>query len=116
MARLGHKYYRCTPIEGAWSFMADAISNLSGYVPLALIYRDSYFVPDGVLTRTGTGILVHFYGGSIRSIDQRKASTSLDRMEAIRRAREKAAAKGEQPEPYFDPEEEADDNAEEDAI
>lgn len=89
----------CAPIEGAWS-QVMTLPPLPGFTALALLYRDSYYIPDGLLVAHNNGTLVHFQGGALRSIDQRKARGALNAME-------RRTAAGEKHPPYFDkPEEE----------
>lgn len=48
--------------------------------PLAVLYRDSTYVPDGIMVRTPAGVLAHWTGSSFRPIDQRKANAALDHL------------------------------------
>lgn len=100
----------CQPFEGSvWAFVKDRAEHLPGYKSLALLYRDSYYIPDGVLVESPVGILAHYAGGAIRSIDQRKARAALDAMRA-RVARGEKPLTVDRPGPKSD--EEDDDGAE----
>lgn len=104
MASHNRKFITCAPIEGAWA-QVKTMPRIPGFTALALLYRDSYYIPDGLLVAHDNGTLAHFQGGALRSIDQRKARAALAAMEA--RTRE-----GKKHPPYFDrPENEDADDA-----
>lgn len=103
MASRNRGYFNCTPLEGVWwSLHKDQVAALANHIqPLALLYRESYHIPDGILVMSGSGMLMHYQGGAVRSIDQRKARAALDWMETRKREREAQIARGEEPEPYI---------------
>lgn len=85
MSSTNRRYLRAAPFEGAGAKTADILHASAMRIglppriePLAVLYRDSTYMPDGLLVRTGTGILAHWTGSGLRSLDQRKATAALD--------------------------------------
>lgn len=91
-ASYNRRYLRCEPIEGIhayfWLERIRAGMLPAGYEPVALLYRESYYIPDGLLVRTPAGYM-HYHGGFVRSLDQRKVLAALDSM-ALREKRKAA--------------------------
>lgn len=97
---LNRKYIRCEPIAGIWAqvyALPGAMKPLR-YEPVALLYRESYHTPDGLLVLTPTGYMHYMPNGGVRSIDQRKVLAALDSMAL----REKKKAEGKPVESVLD--------------
>ncbi|MCW5697908.1 MAG: hypothetical protein KIS96_14405 [Bauldia sp.] len=78
---LNRKYIRCEPLGSnkAWDQVLLPRYLPDDCMPVALLYRDSFHIPDGVVILRPSGYW-HYHGGVFRSIDQRKVQAALNQM------------------------------------